>query len=143
MMMMMMRRQQRCRRQSPSPHHRLWSLMWLMCVVTVVMLPDAADACGPGRGIGGPRRSRKISPLVFKQHVPNVSENTLGASGLEEGKITQNDPKFRDLVPNYNKDIIFKDDEGSGADRLMTQVSLSQQKKNNCWKDFFFRIFSI
>lgn len=143
MMMIMMRRQQRCRRQSPSPpHHRLWSLMWLMCVVTVVvMLPDAADACGPGRGIGGPRRSRKISPLVFKQHVPNVSENTLGASGLEEGKITQNDPKFRDLVPNYNKDIIFKDDEGSGADRLMTQVSLSQQKKNI--GKIFFLIFSI
>lgn len=96
----------------------MWWILWLICGATI-----SIEACGPGRGIGGPRRSRKISPLVFKQHVPNVSENTLGASGLQEGKITRHDSKFRDLVPNYNKDIIFKDDEGSGADRVMSQVS--------------------
>ncbi|KAJ6637364.1 Protein hedgehog, partial [Pseudolycoriella hygida] len=72
-------------------------------------------------GIGGPRRSRQVSPLVFKQHVPNVSENTIGASGVIEGKISRHDKKFNDLVPNYNLDIIFKDEEGSGADRFMTQ----------------------
>lgn len=120
------------RRCSSSHHPRRRLTMtarvcWLVMCVSVIL---PVDACGPGRGIGGPRRSRKISPLVFKQHVPNVSENTLGASGLEEGKITQNDPKFRDLVPNYNKDIIFKDDEGSGADRLMTQVSSSNIRGN-------------
>lgn len=97
---------------------RMWWILWLICGAAI-----SIEACGPGRGIGGPRRSRKISPLVFKQHVPNVSENTLGASGLQEGKITRHDSKFRDLVPNYNKDIIFKDDEGSGADRVMSQVS--------------------
>lgn len=104
----------------------MWWILWLICGATI-----STEACGPGRGIGGPRRSRKISPLVFKQHVPNVSENTLGASGKQEGKITRHDPKFRDLVPNYNKDIIFKDDEGSGADRVMSQVS------------FIFRLCSI
>lgn len=90
-----------------------------MVLVIVVQL---VDACGPGRGIGGQRRGRKLTPLVFKEHVPNVSENTLGASGLPEGAITRDDDRFRDLVPNYNRDIIFKDDEGTGADRLMTQV---------------------
>lgn len=89
----------------------------------LVLTAPVADACGPGRGIGGARRSRKIPVLVFKQHVPNMSENTVGASGLAEGKISRHDRKFSDLVPNYNSDIVFKDEEGTGADRLMSQVS--------------------
>lgn len=89
-------------------------------VLVLVSALHIASGCGPGRGQGRPR-PRKLTPLVFKQHVPNVSENTLPASGLTEGRITRNDPKFRDLVPNYNSDIIFKDEEGTGADRLMTQ----------------------
>lgn len=83
----------------------------------------AAAACGPGRGFTRRRSPRRLTPLVFGQHEPNFSENSARASGPAEGRISREDDKFKDLVPNYNPDIDFKDDEGTGADRLMTQVS--------------------
>lgn len=94
----------------------------LLIAAVILQSCEPALACGPGRMYAKRRSPRKLNALVFKQHVPNVSENTLGASGLPEGKITRDHPKFKELVPNYNADIIFKDEEGTGADRLMTQV---------------------
>ena len=98
-----------------------WCALGALFVALVAVL--GAEGCGPGRGGSRKRPSRKLYPLVFKQHEPNESENNLSASGQVEGRIAKNDSRFRDLVLNYNKDIIFKDEEGTGADRLMTQVS--------------------
>lgn len=98
----------------------------LMHLLLMLLMVAGASvrACGPGRGNGGYRRpgDPKISALVFKQHVPNVGENSRTASGQLEGPITRYDKKFQDLVPNYKTEIVFKDDEGTGADRVMSQV---------------------
>lgn len=66
---------------------------------------------------------RKYPPLVQRQYIPNVSENTLGASGRPEGPIRRKDKRFKELVQNRNPDIEFRDDERTGADRMMSQVS--------------------
>jgi hedgehog len=69
----------------------------------LILITNSVNSCGPVRGIGGSRRSRKLTPLVFKQHVPNVLENTLGASGIHEGKISREDGRFKDLIPKTKK----------------------------------------
>lgn len=102
---------------------RAWSDACEMRLSVVLLWLGAAAACGPGRGFNRRQQARRIYPLVYRQHEPNYSEINKSASGPAEGRITRHDEKFKDLVPNYNPDIDFKDDEGTGADRLMTQVS--------------------
>uniref|UniRef100_A0A668A9Y2 Hedgehog protein n=1 Tax=Myripristis murdjan TaxID=586833 RepID=A0A668A9Y2_9TELE len=101
-------------------HTHLHPLM-VLWVSACLLLASGGSACGPGRGYGKRRHPKKLTPLALKQFIPNVAEKTLGASGKYEGKITRSSDRFKDLTPNYNPDIIFKDEENTNADRLMTQ----------------------
>ena len=105
-----------------------------LLLAATLLLARKAAGCGPGRGPMRRRGPRKIHPLIFKQHEPNFSERSLAASGLPEGFISREDEAFRHLVPNYNPDILFKDEEGTGADRIMTQVGYRAQSiPRTCW----------
>lgn len=75
-------------------------------------------SCGSRTGYGARNPG---SPLMLYQCVPDLSENSQGASGPAKGKITRNSPEFEKLEPCYNTAIIFKDEEGTGADRLMSK----------------------
>ncbi|XP_051736760.1 desert hedgehog protein [Ctenopharyngodon idella] len=96
-------------------------LAWLGLLTAGLYSWLAVDGCGPGPGYGSRPRQRKLTPMSYKQYVPGVSENNLGASGRAEGRITNGSERFKKLVCNYNPDIVFKDEEHTRADRLMTK----------------------
>lgn len=77
-----------------------------------------AYSCGPGRG-GYWKRAGK--PLALYERVPKLGELSEGGSGPAKSKITRNTPEFAKLVTVWKTDIVFKDEERSGADRIMTK----------------------
>ncbi|MES0038847.1 hypothetical protein NKJ74_26880 [Mesorhizobium sp. M0046] len=62
-------------------------------------------------------RMFKTGDLTQGQKVPNVSE--VDTCGAIQKKIKRTDPEFAGLVSNSNAKIVFKDEEGTGADRVM------------------------
>lgn len=106
-----------------SNHYNIVPSIILGYIIFTLLAVDFGEACGPGRSNARRVRRRRYPPLVQRQYLPNVSENTLGASGRPEGPIRRHDKRFKELVQNWNPDIEFRDDERTGADRMMTQVS--------------------
>ena len=56
--------------------------------------------------------------LKLRERVPDKTE--VEAVGALKKKIKRTDPEFKDLEENTNADILFKDEEKTGADRMMT-----------------------
>jgi hypothetical protein len=61
--------------------------------------------------------------LAIGQKVPNDSE--LNVCGAIDKKIRRTDPEFATLIKNTSASIAFKDEEGTGADRMMSQRLVS------------------
>jgi Hedgehog amino-terminal signalling domain len=70
-------------------------------------------------GDNTPALSRSSGELQPGHQVPNLSEAE--AIGAATTRISRLRPEFRQLVRNTNADIVFKDEETTGADRLMTR----------------------
>lgn len=88
-----------------------------LIILLVAVQFRSSLSCGSRNGYT--RRPRK--PLARFHCVPDVPESSQQASGPAKGKITRNSPEFEKLEPCYNAAIIFRDEEGTGADRLMSK----------------------
>jgi Hedgehog amino-terminal signalling domain len=85
----------------------------------LALLLSGCDALGET-----PALSRSSGELEPGQQVPNLSEED--AIGAVTTRIARSHPEFRQLTRNQNAEILFKDEETTGADRLMTR-RLSQR----------------
>lgn len=72
-----------------------------------------------GRRFSGPGLAAARDPdLALGDKVPPKSE--VAACGEIRKKIKRADPEFSNLVSNTNTEIVFKDEERTGADRMMS-----------------------
>lgn len=91
-------------------------------LLAFVLIMDPVLSCGPGgRGYRRTKITGKLRPMVLGEHVPNISEKNIQASGPSIERITRDSPRFKTLEGNYNEYIDFLDPEGTGACRMMTK----------------------
>ncbi|MBG6162813.1 hypothetical protein IWQ54_002476 [Labrenzia sp. EL_195] len=64
------------------------------------------------------RAATSSSDLNPGDKVPDASE--IATCGAIKKRIARSDPEFATLVENRNANIVFKDEEGTGADRMMS-----------------------
>lgn len=92
-------------------------------VVVMLLLLQLVSGCFPGNTRMRMRKPRREPPLVYKEYDPNANEFSPAAAGPKEGRVRRSDSRFKSLVYNNNPEIIFKDEEKTNEDRLMTRVS--------------------
>src|SRR5205807_397714 len=84
---------------------------------TSPQVKSVALECQPEpRAAGEVDLFRDLSP---GEKIPNASEPA--TSGPITRKIKRTDPEFASLVSNINSKIVFKNEEETGADRMMTR----------------------
>ncbi|HLV22042.1 MAG TPA: hypothetical protein VKZ49_14210 [Polyangiaceae bacterium] len=84
---------------------------WMAAALAALGCADL-DADGPSLA------KRRSKALRAGEHVPNISEAS--AAGLGNGRIRRSSPAFSKLVTCNHPGIVFKDEERTGADRIMS-----------------------
>ncbi len=78
-------------------------------------------ACGVGKSSYS---KRDYPPFTKYQQKPEEDEESAVASGPFSHKIKYGTNEFKSKIVRYfGTNVVFKDDEGTGADRYMTRVS--------------------
>lgn len=77
-------------------------------------------ACGVGKGS---YTNKEFPPFTKFQQKPDEDEESSVASGPFSHKIRIGTDEFKKKIIRYiDTNVVFRDDEGNGADRYMTKV---------------------
>lgn len=93
--------------------------MWLRLILPALTLAAASTACADIIPDGPSLSRERRSPLRVGEHVPETAEAV--TVGSVSRPIHRGTPEFSELVRCDSPDIVFKDEEGTGADRMMTR----------------------
>ncbi len=86
---------------------------------TALLIAFVGTACHPlAEDAPELSRGRQATELAIGEARPPIAEST--AAGSLKSTITRESPRFRELVECRSSRILFKDEEQTGADRLMT-----------------------
>lgn len=91
----------------------------LRAALFALALSTSSSACTNDLPSGGPSLSReRTAALHVGQHVPDAPE--VDVSGALSSPIERGAPRFSKLVRCGDPHIVFKDEEKTGADRMMS-----------------------
>jgi hypothetical protein len=91
----------------------LWQKLWFAPVCLTALL-SSCDALSPGPALSRARGDE----LDLGERVPRMSEQD--AIGRVVVRVSREMPDWRTLARSRSADIVFKDEESTGADRMMT-----------------------
>jgi hypothetical protein len=90
----------------------------LRSVASCLVLAGLAGLAACDSLVPGPALSRPAGKLRLGESVPRISEQE--AIGQVLARVSRSTPDYRELSRYPRSDILFKDEECTGADRMMT-----------------------